>query len=258
MAAYPSSDFFLNNARSILGDALHDDYPYTIQTALRTIYGLVDSCDVLCLDIAIHTLNQFPNIDGFRLAELVCSLESAMPNSIPIIYPKLDYDQFYRLWKCKHPDFKLTRRVIKNGQRKALQCTICGSMLSVKFSPAHRQTHITQLPDFDLELLKQWGDWRRFLISIAFYVKNEWYVRWKENWWEKYQDYLDSDAWKTRRQHVLARANNRCEQCGASAEVVHHLSYDRVGNEPLTDLMALCSLCHHQAHGTVPLVASPS
>lgn len=254
----PSVDFFLDNARSILEDALHDDYPFMIQTALRTIYGLVDSCDVLCLDIAIHTLSQFPDIDRFRLNELICSLESAMPDSIPVVYPKFDYDQFYHLWKCKHPTSKLTRRIIKNGQRKALQCTICGTMLSTKFSQVHRQAIITQLPGFDLELPKQWGDWRRFFTSNAVFVKNQWYARWKENWWERYQDYLDSDAWKTRRQHVLARSQNRCERCGAAAEVVHHLSYEHMGHEPLTDLMALCYLCHHHEHGTIPLIVSPS
>lgn len=31
-----------------------------------------------------------------------------------------------------------------------------------------------------------------------------------------------------------------------------------MGHEPLTDLMALCYLCHHHEHGTIPLIVSPS
>jgi predicted HNH restriction endonuclease len=30
--------------------------------------------------------------------------------------------------------------------------------------------------------------------------------------------------------------------------MVHHMSYDHLGNEPLADLMGLCSACHREVH----------
>jgi 5-methylcytosine-specific restriction endonuclease McrA len=35
------------------------------------------------------------------------------------------------------------------------------------------------------------------------------------------------------------------------ADVVHHLTYERLGNELLIDLVSLCNGCHDQAHGKV-------
>ena len=64
-----------------------------------------------------------------------------------------------------------------------------------------------------------------------------------------YNEYLQSDVWKRRRQRVLERANYLCESCMEEpATLVHHLTYDRVGKEPLFDLVALCDNCHKQIH----------
>ena len=64
-----------------------------------------------------------------------------------------------------------------------------------------------------------------------------------------YNVYLQSDVWKRKRQRVLERANYLCESCMEEpATLVHHLTYDRVGKEPLFDLVALCDNCHKQIH----------
>lgn len=68
-------------------------------------------------------------------------------------------------------------------------------------------------------------------------------------WWSRYNAYLQTDAWKTIRQRVMQRACNRCEGCGiARATQVHHLTYDRVGEEMLFDLVAICDDCHAKVH----------
>lgn len=67
-------------------------------------------------------------------------------------------------------------------------------------------------------------------------------------WWQKYNEYLSSPAWKQRREAVLERDGNRCRAllrgCRGRATQAHHLTYDHVFNEPLFDLVAVCSVCH--------------
>jgi len=66
----------------------------------------------------------------------------------------------------------------------------------------------------------------------------------------EYSQYLDSDAWKQRRTHVRRRSRGWCERCkvGRIADV-HHLTYERVGNEEADDLIAVCRPCHEYLHG---------
>jgi hypothetical protein len=81
-----------------------------------------------------------------------------------------------------------------------------------------------------------------------------------------YSDYLHSDHWKLRRQEFLAGREQQCERCelehidetvsddGAEVERraprfnVHHLSYERLGEELDEDLMLLCAPCHNLEH----------
>ena len=65
-----------------------------------------------------------------------------------------------------------------------------------------------------------------------------------------YAEYLNSEEWKQKRSKVRRRARGWCERCkvGARADV-HHLTYERVGHEELTDLVAVCRECHEFLHG---------
>jgi len=67
----------------------------------------------------------------------------------------------------------------------------------------------------------------------------------------RYLEYLKSEDWDRKRRLVLKRANHNCEGCGSESIglEVHHLNYDRKGNELLTDLVAYCGACHDLAHG---------
>lgn len=60
-----------------------------------------------------------------------------------------------------------------------------------------------------------------------------------------YQRYLASREWRVRRNGVMERAKGICERCwGTKATQVHHVTYERVGNELPEDLLALCGPCH--------------
>jgi 5-methylcytosine-specific restriction endonuclease McrA len=71
----------------------------------------------------------------------------------------------------------------------------------------------------------------------------------REDWQEWYRGYLQSGEWQDLRERVFNRDNWICQGClDAPAEETHHLTYERVGNEMLFDLISVCSNCHRQIH----------
>lgn len=67
---------------------------------------------------------------------------------------------------------------------------------------------------------------------------------------KQYGEYLESDHWREISKKVMRRAQNLCEGCLAqTAEHVHHMTYDHVGNEFAFELIALCADCHERFHG---------
>lgn len=65
---------------------------------------------------------------------------------------------------------------------------------------------------------------------------------------ENYIDYLQSPDWKKKRGKRLQYDQGRCQNCGAVLHLqVHHLSYDRLGDERVkSDLKTLCVDCHRK------------
>ncbi len=61
-----------------------------------------------------------------------------------------------------------------------------------------------------------------------------------------YRDYLRSPAWKKLRARVLERDHFTCRSCGEPATEAGHITYDRFGEERLSDLVAQCSDCNQQ------------
>lgn len=65
----------------------------------------------------------------------------------------------------------------------------------------------------------------------------------------KYIDYLNSIEWKTKRDLVLLRENNKCQTCNNTSNLhIHHWTYVRIFKEELSDLYCLCSECHNKLH----------
>jgi hypothetical protein len=64
-----------------------------------------------------------------------------------------------------------------------------------------------------------------------------------------YQEYIKSDRWRRKREKVIKRAGGVCEECRKGRiRHVHHLTYKRLGNEWLSDLLGLCFGCHQAKH----------
>ena len=68
-----------------------------------------------------------------------------------------------------------------------------------------------------------------------------------------YDEYINSSSWRLSpaRLAELESSGYRCRVCnGMAGEVelqVHHRTYERLGNEQVGDLTALCVNCHHTA-----------
>jgi 5-methylcytosine-specific restriction endonuclease McrA len=64
----------------------------------------------------------------------------------------------------------------------------------------------------------------------------------------QYRAYLRSPQWAELRRLVLIRDGHECRYCGATVCLeVHHLTYERLYHEPLSDLICLCAGCHADA-----------
>ena len=64
-----------------------------------------------------------------------------------------------------------------------------------------------------------------------------------------YKEYINSEAWAQIRWCKLREVGYKCEECGRKWELdVHHLTYERLGNERMDDLIVLCVRCHGDLH----------
>lgn len=61
---------------------------------------------------------------------------------------------------------------------------------------------------------------------------------------------MRSDQWKRKRERYFKLKGRYCRACLTRAGTleVHHLSYDRLKRERLSDLVALCKPCHREVH----------
>lgn len=69
--------------------------------------------------------------------------------------------------------------------------------------------------------------------------------RWNGRHSQEYLEYINSSAWRRRREEYLA-THPRCQMCG-NPDVpleVHHNNYDNLRQEEDGDLAALCKPCH--------------
>lgn len=71
----------------------------------------------------------------------------------------------------------------------------------------------------------------------------------KDEKWVDYDSYMQSDEWSKKREERLRLDSYRCRVCGSTSDLdVHHLTYQRFGNEDINDLVTLCRNCHQEQH----------
>ena len=68
--------------------------------------------------------------------------------------------------------------------------------------------------------------------------------------YEQYRQYTASNKWKIKRDNRMALDNHECALCFTTSHLqVHHITYDRIFNEKMSDLLTVCKSCHEIIHG---------
>jgi hypothetical protein len=144
---------------------------------------------------------------------------------------------------CLHELEDLVVLECSNGTRQyKRRCRRCGHKSgAIRFSSLTPSAMSSAKPDEPNRAW--WHDWSIRRDKVDQMARS---IRWAPGF---YVLYLASPEWAARRLDVLRRARNWCEVCqDRPAEEVHHLSYRRLGNEPLSDLQAICGPCHRAKH----------
>lgn len=147
---------------------------------------------------------------------------------------------------CEHAESEVRFKIASNGQKMvSRQCLRCGNSASSFLKKADWPEEI---PPWDEELSERYWqsgegkDWRRQL-----WLEKE---ERSADWWRRYHRYMESEEWRAVRRKVWQRENGLCQGCReVKGAHVHHLTYERLGEELLTDLVLYCEPCHEKAHG---------
>jgi len=172
----------------------------------------------------------------------------------------LRHYQYYDIYECQSCEYwtykpiedccRNPSEIIVNEQldypkhRIFYQCINCGDANRSKCLKSSKYGEDIRcefdIASFDKRLFDK-DDEQRFIRQQIEYYKNS--IAYK------YHRYLLSDQWKELRLHIFERDNNICQHCKLNpAEEVHHLTYNSIYKEPLSDLISVCRTCHQQIH----------
>lgn len=166
------------------------------------------------------------------------------PEGQYIVAKQRAYADIEARYSCSHAEKELRQRTIADGRTTfVMQCIQCGNT-----SPPIARKKVALLAKghaispYRAQAEDEWrarksAEYQQVFRDLAPALRTE------------YQRYLRSDAWLSRRKAVLERASYLCELCTQIvASEVHHLTYFRLGNELLSDLLAVCEDCHAFLH----------
>lgn len=141
---------------------------------------------------------------------------------------------------CEHPHSHLVYRHLSDGSKHfGHQCTICGQWIADVKKGCAEMRQFAEVPLYDDALDQAWNQRRQ-----------DWWQRRKEEdprtLWRKtvYEPYINSQAWKTKKQPILRRDKYTCQICGHPGYEVHHLTYAHFEDEYPFELVTLCHDCH--------------
>lgn len=141
--------------------------------------------------------------------------------------------------QCHHEANVLTYSDKSNGVRTyRWQCTGCGCNLGFAPKSTLSAEQQAEAVPFDHTIGQRYHQMltERYRQLIDFKTKD-------------YQSHLASPEWQELRRKVFRRCKGVCEGCLERPAVeVHHLTYARLGDEMLFDLVGVCSSCHDRIH----------
>lgn len=146
---------------------------------------------------------------------------------------------------CAHQQRALRVKTLSNGALQyRRQCLNCGNGgQAVGKEAVAGEMRLSDVPPYDEGAEDLWYVRQRARAD-------ELRAEQSEAWFAEHSAYLRTSLWMRRRDYVFARDNNRCQAflpgCTRRAEQIHHLTYAHWKNEPLFDLISLCTACHEQ------------
>jgi 5-methylcytosine-specific restriction endonuclease McrA len=151
---------------------------------------------------------------------------------------------------CEHRRTEPRLRRLSNGTEAVwAQCLDCGAGVRAlpkrDYGPADLSRMATYDADLERAMWQQRIQEKRDATQKAREAE-------RSEWFQHYDQYLNSPIWDHKRRQVLERDRWTCTAqlngCRTRANQVHHLSYRHQGNEPLFDLTSVCAQCHEALH----------
>jgi hypothetical protein len=116
-------------------------------------------------------------------------------------------DEITQRFACAHPKAELRVKVASNGARHyRVQCLRCGEGRQATTAERCLAKQTTKV--FDESLRDDWWKARNEAYREAWAVEAQ---AKKQAWFDEYSTYLDSPAWRAKRQLALDRDNYQCQ-----------------------------------------------
>lgn len=150
--------------------------------------------------------------------------------------------------ECMTHDSHLVRKpTASGGWQYTHQCRRCGG---IDYSKTGHGPWVPKPAQCDVDSLPLWDDeLQRHIAEHSRLLSEENRDEQRDERRRMYEGYLESDEWAARRAFVLKRDRYLCQGClECEATEVHHLTYERLFDELLCDLVSLCRDCHRKCH----------
>lgn len=153
---------------------------------------------------------------------------------------RMDHNTFW----CNHPATRLVYKTFSNGSiHYYQQCTLCHEQVTDWIGKKELGNKILSALDENQD-----GNGVIFPKTLEEMRAHKEHV--KRVGSGKYQEYLKSKAWAKISRECLQRDKYTCRAklkgCIKQASQAHHLTYDNVFHENLSDLISVCTPCHER------------
>lgn len=154
-------------------------------------------------------------------------------------------DQVRAAEACEHKSTTIRKRKTRSDSWQILQqCNTCGKRVGT-FLP-QKDLNLETIPEWDRELEERSAESLKRKTAAAWKVEK---IKQVEAKLKEYDEYIESEDWRKIADKVLKRDKHTCQYCGdAKAKQVHHLTYNRLYDEAMFDLVSVCVKCHDKLH----------
>jgi len=156
--------------------------------------------------------------------------------------------------ECECPDKALTRRTIQSGLNSwtayQWQCPECGSSSQMIKQATLTKEQMGRAVPFDETLRDRYWEQRRREWQEQRADREAVRASEQEGRRAFYYDHINSDKWRAIAGKALKRDKYICQGClERAATEAHHLTYERLGDELVCDVISLCRHCHMRIEG---------